>query len=61
MAKNMEMFDAIDQVEVLCARILLEKRRVNEKSDLTSLISRKLEDLPPAVTYQLRKLGVLYN
>jgi hypothetical protein len=59
MTKDLEMFDAIDQVEVLCARTLLERNGSPEKSDVTALIGRKLQDLPAAVTYQLVKLGVL--
>jgi hypothetical protein len=59
MIQELEKFDALDQVEILCARNILgcESQSVLEES--TRIIRNKLADLPPAITNQLARLGVL--
>ncbi|MBA3445071.1 MAG: AAA family ATPase [Gemmatimonadales bacterium] len=61
MARSLETFDAIDQVEVLCAGTVLGNASGNALSDSSRLIRVKLGYLPPATTQHLTRLGVLSN
>jgi len=61
MARSLEMFDAIDQVEVLCAGTVLGNASGNALSDSSRLIRIKLGYLPPVTTQHLTRLGVLSN
>jgi tetratricopeptide (TPR) repeat protein len=51
-----EEFDSLDRVEVVCGRLILEKR---SRPDLEDLLQKYLVGLPYAVTSQLQRLGVL--
>jgi tetratricopeptide (TPR) repeat protein len=57
MVENLEEYDALDQVEILCAvgryDSLALGGRLNEELD------RRLERLPPAIASQLRSLGMI--
>jgi DNA-binding SARP family transcriptional activator/tetratricopeptide (TPR) repeat protein len=58
MRRVLETFDAIDQVEILCARRLFSTS-LNESDSYVGEIWQRLELLPAAVSEQLRRLGVL--
>jgi tetratricopeptide (TPR) repeat protein len=51
-----EELDSLDRAEVVCGRLVLEKRR---RPDLEELLRGYLMGLPYAVTSQLQRLGVL--
>jgi hypothetical protein len=55
----LETFDAIDQVEILCASSVLDHSRQFALDSAMRLIAKKLAALPSAITQQLERLGVL--
>jgi type II secretory pathway predicted ATPase ExeA/tetratricopeptide (TPR) repeat protein len=59
LVKNLEKFDALDQVEVLCALLLLSCRTDNTSNHLTRSIKERLGRLPLPISEQLSLLGVL--
>jgi hypothetical protein len=59
MVDGLDTFDAIDQVEVLCAASMVGGDFGVPSHSSSSLILRKLEHLPAAIPQQLRRLGVL--
>jgi hypothetical protein len=56
--QHLEKFDALDQVEVLCALLLLDWGDVTLFEDLVTNISERLKGLPKASSDQLSRLGV---
>jgi hypothetical protein len=51
-------YDAIDRVEITCARLIARTpRRTGE--DLGSILAQQLSELPAAIANQLEKLGAL--
>jgi hypothetical protein len=59
MIGRLEAYDAIDQVEILCARRLLAPSDQLVRDDWQALIRTKLDYLPPAVWEQLTRLRML--
>jgi DNA-binding SARP family transcriptional activator/type II secretory pathway predicted ATPase ExeA len=59
LADELEKFDAVDRVEILCARLLLEYEPGNPPSDLVGEIKERLSKLPHAITEQLFRLELL--
>jgi hypothetical protein len=63
LASRLLDFDAIDQVEILCALSLLRGQQQGAKRDRLHVsrrsLSERLIDFPPAVSAQLQLLGVL--
>jgi len=56
--QELSRFDAIDQVEILCAHAMLE-RQPETKTPRDPLLREKLAELPPAVSDYLSRLGML--
>jgi hypothetical protein len=54
---EMTQFDAVDQVEVLCAQLLLSQGQQSE--NIATELCIRLKSLPAAISYQLRRLAVL--
>jgi hypothetical protein len=59
LVQDLEKLDAIDQVEVLCAVLLLGCTSDSATESLTNKIDERLADLPLPITEQLLRLGVL--
>lgn len=59
MGRCLDTFDAIDQVEILCAAQLIRDRLRPRLDALPRMVREKLEELPPAVSHQLVQLGLL--
>jgi DNA-binding SARP family transcriptional activator/tetratricopeptide (TPR) repeat protein len=60
LVSNLETYDSLDQVEILCAGLCLGLT-LEKGGGTPSVIESKLEQLPPAVRRQLDYLGVLPN
>jgi tetratricopeptide (TPR) repeat protein len=61
LVRELETFDALDQVEVLCADRLLSSRSAPDVQINSQKIGERLLSLPLAVAEQLDRLGVLSN
>jgi DNA-binding SARP family transcriptional activator len=59
LVQNLEKLDAIDQVEVLCAVLLLGCTSDRTTESVTNNIAERLDDLPLPITEQLLRLGAL--
>jgi hypothetical protein len=56
---RLERFDALDQVEILCATCILGRVKREDDAEIWMLIERKLAGLPQAISEQLIQLQVL--
>jgi len=61
MVDQLTTYDAIDQVEILCARKLLSRVPGSLNDELQLLIDAKLAHLPTAIVSQLANLRVLLS
>jgi hypothetical protein len=61
MVDQLTIYDAIDQVEILCARKLLSRVPGMLNDELQVLISAKLALLPSAIVFQLTNLRILLS
>jgi tetratricopeptide (TPR) repeat protein len=59
MTRTLDTYDTMDQVEILCARGILQRRLPSNPNQGDPLIQEKLAHLPPAVTEQLTRLRML--
>jgi hypothetical protein len=58
MVQELQNFDAVDQVEIMCAYAMSE-RQPESKAPRNPLLREKLKDLPQAISDQLFRLGML--
>ena len=58
LSARMGELDALDRVDVMCARLVLGEP---ESSGVGTTLRAQLAGLPPAVTHQLQRLGMLQN
>jgi DNA-binding SARP family transcriptional activator/tetratricopeptide (TPR) repeat protein len=56
LSEEIELHDAIDQVELTCARLWFERQRGGDWQEGPALLQQGLERLPSAVKEQLRRL-----
>jgi hypothetical protein len=56
LSSGIDEFDMLDRVEIICGRLILGDR---SRSHLEELLRSYLIGLPPAVSSQLQRLGVL--
>ncbi len=61
LADRIVRYDAIDQVEILCAQHYLRSRSKPLGGELPSDLRAKLEELPPSIPIQLRRCEMLPN
>jgi len=59
MGQKLQTFDALDQVEILCAAHFLHFHFPQSANGSSGLIRERLNGLPAAVTEQLVRLGVM--
>ena len=59
MLEHLDTYDAMDQVEILCARRMLRRGPQSLLDDLNKSIQAKLARLPVAIGDQLARLGML--